>query len=207
MATTPELFQYDRGCRGNGIDLIAGVDEVGRGPLAGPVVAAAVILPGDFFLEGLRDSKKLPAERRMTLAIEIIQQSLAVGIGVVDAETIDQMNILEATRLAMRLALDDLSVRPHMVLLDAMTLPDLALPQRSIIRGDDTSASIAAASVVAKEIRGGLMMELHRVYPDYDFHRHKGYGTRLHLERLRKHGPCAIHRKTFSPVRQQGLPF
>jgi len=182
------------------------VDEAGRGPLAGPVVAAAVILPEGLRLPGLRDSKKLSPSVRSRLCFEILCHA-AVGVGVVDVQEIDAVNILEATRRAMRSALRDLGSEPDMVLIDGLTLEGLPWPQQGLVRGDDTSAAVAAASVVAKELRDGLMRAYHREYPQYGFDRHKGYGTRDHLERLADHGPCPLHRRSFAPVRNLRLPF
>lgn len=201
------LFSFDRSLRTGEIKVLAGMDEVGRGPLAGPVVAAAVILPGDFILEGLRDSKKVRPEGRKSMVFEILSGCIDVGIGIVEAEEIDRINILEATKAAMRSAVDDLYLKPDLLLVDGLDLKGVGIESRKIIKGDDTSASIAAASIVAKEIRDGMMEAWHRVYPEYHFHKHKGYGTRLHLECLERFGPCGIHRRSFGPVRSPGLPF
>lgn len=201
------LFDFDRSIKADGFKVLAGLDEAGRGPLAGPVVAAAVILPGDFFLQGLRDSKKVPLETRKRLVFEIISGCIDVGLGIVEAEEIDRINILEATKAAMRAAVHDLHIEPDLLLVDGLALEDVGPESRKIIKGDDTSASVAAASIVAKEIRDGIMKAWHRVYPEYHFHKHKGYGTRLHLERLARYGPCGIHRRSFGPVSSPGLPF
>lgn len=186
-----------------GFHRIAGLDEAGRGPLAGPVVAAAVVLPKDVVLPGLRDSKKLTALQRERFFDEI-GRCAAIGVGIVDPEMIDRINILEATRLAMTRALSSLSVRPDYLLIDALTLPGLPMPQRALIRGDDLSQTIAAASVVAKVTRDRLMLEYDRLYPEYHFRSHKGYGTAEHLEALGRFGPCPIHRMTFRRVRSDG---
>jgi len=184
----------------SGYASICGIDEVGRGPLAGPVVSAAVILPQNCVLEGLRDSKKLSPRRREIFFDQISQKARAIGIGMVDNETIDRINILQATLLSMRKALDALQVRPDYLLIDALTLPHIEIPQQGIIRGDDRSMSIAAASVIAKVTRDRLMCVYHDQFPAYDFHRHKGYGTREHLQRIKVNGPCPLHRKTFRGV-------
>jgi len=189
-----------------GYHRIAGLDEAGRGPLAGPVVAAAVILPKDALLPGLRDSKKLSAIQRDRFFDEIGRCAAAIGVGIVDSEMIDRINILEATRLAMTRALSGLAVRPDYLLIDALTLPGLPVPQKALIRGDDLSQSIAAASVVAKVTRDRLMLEYDRLYPDYHFRSHKGYGTSDHLAALERFGPCPIHRMTFRRVRVDEPP-
>ncbi len=181
---------------------IAGVDEAGRGPLAGPVVAAAVILPKGFLLEGLNDSKKLPAKKRKELFEKITRHSdIFFGIGIIDAKTIDRVNILQATFLAMQEALLHLSTTPDFVLFDGNQLPKVSHPHLGIVGGDALSISIAAASVVAKETRDQLMKEMHQKWPQYQFDLHKGYGTEKHLALLRKHGPCEEHRRTFEPVK------
>ncbi len=183
--------------------MIAGVDEVGRGALAGPVVAAAVILNPEAPLpEGLDDSKKLTARTRERIAEELKQTALCYGIGLIPPEEIDSTNILIATRRAMCHALGELKPCADFLLIDALQLREVHLPQRAIIRGDSISASIAAASVIAKTYRDALMRELHREYPRYGFDAHVGYGTRAHWEALRVHGPCAIHRRTFRGVVQ-----
>lgn len=184
-----------------GFRRIAGLDEAGRGPLAGPVMAAAVILPKDLVLPGLRDSKKLTALQRERFFDEINACADAVGVGRVDPDVIDRINILKATHLAMTRALDQLTVSPDYLLIDALTLPGLPIPQKALIRGDDLSQSIAAASVIAKVTRDRLMLEYDRLYPEYHFRSHKGYGTAEHLQALERFGPCPIHRMTFRRVR------
>lgn len=179
---------------------IAGIDEAGRGPLAGPVVAAAVILPTRCRLSEVTDSKQLPAREREQVYTAILEQAVGVGIGSADAAEIDQLNILEATRLAMRRAIDQLAPPPDYVLIDAVTLPGLTVPVKPIIKGDSLSVSVAAASVIAKVTRDRLMASYHETFPEYGFLSHKGYGTAEHLERLARYGPCSIHRRTFSPV-------
>lgn len=186
--------------RSRGYRHIAGLDEAGRGPLAGPVVAAAVLLPRRCRLPGLNDSKQIVESDRVRLFAEIVRRATGVGIGAATEAEIDRLNILQASRLAMRRALMALPVRPDFLLLDAVTLSGLSIPQRPIIKGDGLSSSIAAASIVAKVTRDRLMVEYHRWYPQYNFAEHKGYGTPEHLRLLREHGPCAIHRRSFAPV-------
>jgi ribonuclease HII len=192
---------FEDEARAGGHRMIAGVDEVGRGALAGPVVAAAVILNPDAPLpEGLDDSKKLTAAQRERIAEELKGTALCYGIGLIPPEEIDSSNILIATRRAMCNALSELSPRADFLLIDALQLREVALPQRAIIRGDSISASIAAASVIAKTFRDALMRAYHHTYPQYGFAAHVGYGTRAHLEALRTHGPCPIHRRSFRGV-------
>lgn len=180
--------------------IVAGVDEVGRGPLAGPVVAAAVIFSEDYKLRGINDSKQLTPEERETLFPRIQQTAVAVGVGIVESEEIDAINIYQANILAMQKALDALSVRPAFTLIDGPSLKKLPYAHEGIIDGDCKSALIAAASIIAKVTRDRIMLEWHEKYPHYDFHLHKGYSTPRHLERLRAHGPCPIHRRSFAPV-------
>ncbi|MGI6722364.1 MAG: ribonuclease HII [Anaerovoracaceae bacterium] len=189
----------------SGASYIGGVDEVGRGPLAGPVVCACVVMPRDFDVPGIDDSKKLTEKRRNEMAKVIRERALAFGLGMASEKVIDEINILEATRGAMRVAVDkaaavlrektgeDLSY----VLFDAMTLPDLPYPQRSLVKGDQKSISIAAASIIAKVTRDAMMVKYAAAYPGYSFEKNKGYGTRAHYEGLREHGPCEIHRRSF----------
>lgn len=200
-------YRYERAAWRSGFLRVAGVDEAGRGPLAGPVVAAAVVLAPDRPIPGLQDSKLLTAARREFLFDRILEEAAAVGIGMVDPETIDRVNILEATRLAMLAALDKLVPRPDLVLVDALRLSALPCPQTSLVRGDRRSASIAAASIVAKVTRDRLMLEAEARFPEYGFGRHKGYPTPEHLAALRRHGPCPIHRRTFHGVWRQGDLF
>lgn len=198
--------KYERAARAQGASLVAGVDEVGRGSLFGPVVAAAVILPVDCRIRGLRDSKQLLPEDRERLAVIVERKALAIAIEEVDAETIDRVNIYQATRIAMKAAVERLTPTPDHLLIDAMRL-DLDCAQTSIIYGDSLSISIAAASVVAKVYRDRRMCELDREYPQYGLASHKGYSTPEHLAALLKHGPCALHRKSFRPVAQSTLPW
>jgi ribonuclease HII len=186
--------------------LIAGVDEAGRGPLAGPVVAAAVILRPDDKIEGLADSKKLSAARRTVLAHEIRNRSLSWSVAWAGPSEIDSINILAATMLAMRRAIGGLSVTPRGVRVDGNRLPDLSygdvnLEGEAIVGGDGKVPEISAASIIAKTTRDGIMEFLDRIHPEYEFARHKGYGTEIHCERLRKYGPCEQHRQSFAPVR------
>ncbi len=176
---------------------ICGIDEVGRGPLAGPVVAAAVILPRDCRILYVNDSKQLSAKKREELYTEIMEKAVSVGIGLVSHERIDEINILQATYEAMRMAIGNLSEAPAVLLNDAVTIPDVAIKQVPIIKGDAKSMSIAAASIIAKVTRDRLMEQLDEVYPGYDFAGNKGYGSAKHIEGLKKLGPCAIHRRSF----------
>lgn len=197
MGPTDEFEQEARRC---GYRRIAGLDEAGRGPLAGPVVAAAVILPVRCRLAGVDDSKKLSACARECLYTMIMDRAVCVGVGSSAAEEIDCINILEATKLAMRRALAQLSPAPDYVLIDAVLLSGVAMPVRPIIKGDTLSLSIAAASIVAKVTRDRLMVQFHEAYPQYNFLSHKGYGTEEHCARLTEFGPSPIHRRTFAPV-------
>lgn len=179
---------------------VAGVDEAGRGPLAGPLVAAAVILPARCRLIGINDSKQLSESEREECYDAIVQRAIGVGVGMATEQEIDSLNILQATRMAMRRAIDGLAVMPDFLLTDAVLLPGVDIPLRAIIKGDTLSRSIAAASIVAKVTRDRLMVGYHRTYPQYNFLSHKGYGTEEHLRRLAEYGPCPIHRRTFAPV-------
>ncbi len=176
---------------------ICGVDEAGRGPLAGPVVAGAVILPRDTEILYLNDSKKLSAKRREALYDEIREKAVSVGVGIIGPERIDEINILNATYEAMRLAIADLKVKPDILLNDAVTIPGIETEQVPIVKGDAKSISIAAASIIAKVTRDRMMAEYDRSMPGYEFGRHKGYGTKMHIESLKRLGACPIHRRTF----------
>lgn len=180
-----------------GLHPICGVDEAGRGPLAGPVCAAAVILPEHLQIPGLTDSKKLTDKKRRELFPIIQEQAIAYGIGLASEQEIDEINILQATFLAMGRALEQLSVRPEIALIDGNRETDFGLPVKTVVKGDSLSANIAAASVLAKVTRDNLMLELAQQYPEYGFDIHKGYGTKAHYEALRKYGPCPIHRRSF----------
>ena len=192
---------FEQEARWRGFRRIAGLDEAGRGPLAGPVVAAAVVLPFQCRLAGLDDSKQLSESQRERLYAAIMDAAIGVGIGSADPSEIDSLNILEATRLAMRRAVECLPLPPDFLLLDAVTLPAVPIPSRPIIKGDALSCSIAAASIIAKVTRDRIMTAYHDTFPRYNFVSHKGYCTEEHLRRLAEHGPCAIHRRTFAPVR------
>ncbi len=194
-------MRHERELRLAGFQRIAGIDEVGRGSLAGPVVAAAVILPEHHRIRGLRDSKVLTRPRREALYRRILDRAQAVGVGCVEVEVIDRINILEATKLAMSEALGRLPQPPDHLVIDALSLRDVELPQRAIIDGDAISASIAAASIVAKVTRDRICSELDDRYPAYGFARNKGYGTPRHLDALLSEGPCEWHRRSFAPVR------
>ena len=194
------MLAYEKECYARGMELIAGVDEVGRGPLAGPVVAAAVILPKACKIPGLNDSKKIPKSKHKEIYEAVLQNAIAIGIGVKDNHVIDQVNIYEATKLAMMEAIGQLEPQPQHLLIDAMKL-DLPIPQTSIIKGDANSLSIAAASIVAKVTRDQMMEEFDREYPGYDFAQNAGYGTAKHLAGLDKLGVTPIHRRSFEPVK------
>jgi len=200
-------YRYEARAWRSGVGRVAGIDEAGRGPLAGPVVAAAVILAPDRRVASLADSKLLTPERREELFAVIHERALAVGVGVVDHETIDRVNILEATRRAMAGALAALGVVPELVITDFVALPALPCPQRNLVAGDRRCASVAAASIVAKVTRDRLMLEADRRFPEYGFARHKGYATVEHLAALDRHGPCPIHRRSFAGVWRQGELF
>ena len=191
------LWELEEGFRAKGFDPICGVDEAGRGPLAGPVCAAAVILPYGLEIPGLDDSKKLSDKRRRELFPLIQEKALAWGIGFASEAEIDEINILQATFLAMERALAQLTIRPGLALIDGNREKDFGLPVRTVVHGDSLSANIAAASILAKVTRDNLMLEMAERYPQYGFDIHKGYGTKAHYEALRTYGPCPIHRKTF----------
>ena len=191
------MWEIEEGCRAQGFDLICGVDEAGRGPLAGPVCAAAVILPHGLEIPGLTDSKKLSDKKRRELVPIIQQEAVSYGIGLASREEIDEINILQATFLAMERALAALSVRPGLALIDGNREKDFGLPVKTVVKGDSLSMNIAAASVLAKVTRDDLMLEMAKVYPQYGFEIHKGYATPAHYDALRAYGPCPIHRTTF----------
>lgn len=193
-------MRYEKELYKNNITLIAGVDEVGRGPLIGPVVASAVILPKDYVLKGLTDSKKLSEKKRDYYYDIIKKDALAIGIGVINNNIIDEVNIYEATKLAMKEAINNLSIKPEHILIDAMKL-DIDIPTTSIIKGDFKSQTIAAASVIAKVTRDKMMYELDKEYPEYNFKNNKGYPTKDHLDAIEKHGILKEHRRSYGPVR------
>lgn len=182
------------------LNYICGVDEVGRGPLVGPVVASAVILPKNYFIEGLTDSKKLSKKKRDYFYEVIKKEALAIGIGIVDNKKIDEINILEASRLAMKKAINSLSIKPDVILTDAMRL-DMGIPEEDIIKGDLKSITISAASVIAKVTRDKMMEELHEKYPMYNFIKNNGYPTKEHIEAIKKYGIIKEHRKSFRPIK------
>ena len=192
-----EMTSFERDCYSNGYSIIAGIDEAGRGPLAGPVVAAAVILRKDEVIPGVNDSKKLSEKKREYLYDEIKIRALSVGVGVVDEKVIDEINILNATYLAMKMAVENLTIKPDFILLDAVSLSDLNIPQRPIIKGDSLSLSIASASIIAKVERDRMICEYDKTYPLYGFSKHKGYGTKYHMEAIRNMGVLPVHRKSF----------
>ncbi len=194
-----EMSEAENRLRGQGYTLICGVDEVGRGPLAGPVMAGAVILPPDteLVIPGVDDSKKVSPKKRAELYGIIQEKAIAWAVGAADVETIDRINILQATMLAMRRAIEQLDPQPDALLVDALTLHDISIPQQSIVHGDARSVSIAAASILAKVTRDTLMEELDELYPQYGFRDNKGYGTAAHIAAIREYGPCPIHRKSF----------
>ena len=195
-----DLLEYEKKLYKEGYKLIAGTDEVGRGPLVGPVVAAAVILPVDYYLEGLDDSKKLSEKKRNKFYDIITRDAISYGIGIVDAKTIDEINIYEASRLAMKIAINNLSIKPDFILTDAMPLN---MPNSlAIIHGDALSETIAAASVIAKVTRDRMMYELDQLYPMYGFKTHKGYPTKKHLENLEKYGILDNYRCSYKPVKE-----
>ena len=196
-------YHFESAAWRRGISRLAGVDEAGRGPLAGPVVAAAVVLAPGARIAGVDDSKRLLPEERQRLFGVIRERALGVGVGIVDHLTIDRINILQATRLAMGQALGALGMEPELVLTDFVTVPGLRCPQRNLVEGDRRSASVAAASIIAKVTRDRIMEEADREYPMYGFGRHKGYGTPEHRIALEQHGPCALHRRTFAGIWNQ----
>jgi ribonuclease HII len=199
-------FEHEISLRDSGVFPVAGIDEAGRGPLAGPVVCAAAILPLEVKPIGLDDSKKLTPRRRESLYLEITQNpAIRWAVVHISSEEIDRLNILRATHAGMRLAWEKLDPRPPHVLIDGLPVPDFPCPQTALVGGDGISLSIAAASVIAKVERDRAMMEYDRLYPEYDFAKHKGYPTAAHFAKLRQHGPCPIHRRSFAPVAQAEL--
>lgn len=194
-----DLLEYEKDLYKKGIELIAGVDEVGRGPLCGPVVACACILPKNYKLDGLNDSKKLTEKKREQLYEVLVNESISYGIGIISPKRIDEVNIYQATKEAMYEAINNLNPKPEHVLIDAMPL-DLDVPSTSIIKGDAKSLSIAAASVIAKVTRDRMMIELDKKYPEYGFASHKGYPTKKHIEAVKQYGVLDFYRFTFSPI-------
>jgi ribonuclease HII len=200
-------YRYEAKAWKTGLSRIAGVDEAGRGPLAGPVVAAAVVIAADRRIRGLADSKVLPPERREELFAVIHERAVAIGVGIVDHLTIDRINILEATRVAMVQALAALTVVPELIITDFVALRECPCPQRNLVDGDARCASVAAASIVAKVTRDRLMREVDAQFPDYGFARHKGYATAEHLAAIDRHGLCPLHRRSFVSEWRQGALF
>ncbi|MBN1383584.1 MAG: ribonuclease HII [Elusimicrobia bacterium] len=202
-----ELFDFDNSFyHSTGVlsGFLAGLDEAGRGPLAGPVVSAAVILKKNININKLNDSKKLSPLVRLSVYKEIIQNAVDWKIGIVDHQTIDRINILEAAKLSMKIAAEKLSIQPELILIDGNQQIDVKINQKAIVNGDSKSASIAAASIIAKVTRDLLMEELDKKFPNYGFSKHKGYGTKYHINAIKTYGPCEIHRKSFKPVRVYG---
>ena len=202
MKSKSNLLKYERDLYKNNITLIAGVDEAGRGPLCGPVVAAAVILPKNYELEGLNDSKQLSEKKREEYFEILHKKALAIGVGIVSPQEIDEINILEASRKAMYIALENLNIKPEYILSDAMSLNDIDIPSRPIIHGDALSLSIAAASVIAKVTRDHIMYEMDKKYPEYNLKKHKGYPTKEHLELIKKYGIMEEYRMSYKPVQK-----
>jgi ribonuclease HII len=201
-------LRHERKLRASGCVLVAGIDEAGRGPLAGPVVAAAVILPGCFRHKSLDDSKKLSVEQRDSIYAELTAHlEIRWAVAIVEHDEIDRINILRATHEAMRRAVAALATPPDHVLIDGLPVHPFPIPQTALVGGDGLSFSIAAASVIAKVTRDRIMVEMDGRHPGYEFAQHKGYGTELHLARLKQHGPCPIHRRSFFPVQQTEFPF
>ncbi len=199
LARLEELSKYEKEYYKKGYKYICGIDEAGRGPLAGPVVAGAVILPKDCLIEGVNDSKKLSEKKREKLYDIIKENAIAWAVGIVDNKVIDEINILNATRQAMKMAIEGLNVKPDYILIDAEKRVDThGIPYLPIIKGDALSISIAAASIMAKVTRDRMMRDYANVYPEYDFSKHKGYGTKAHIEAIQKYGLCDIHRRTFT---------
>ncbi len=194
------MLEYENNLYNEGVTLIAGVDEVGRGPLIGPVVACACILPVNFYHKDIKDSKKLSEKKREEMYKIIKENAISIGLGIVSEKVIDEVNIYEATKIAMKEAIKNLNITPEHVLIDAMKL-ELNIPSTSIIKGDAKSESIAAASIIAKVTRDHMLDVMDKEYPMYDLKNNKGYGTKKHLEALQTYGPCKYHRVSYSPVR------
>ncbi len=206
-AKTVPSSRFEKKAKKLGARIIAGIDEAGRGPLAGPVVAAAVVLLNPDCLPHLNDSKLLPADARSKLYDEIMENASAVGVGIIPPETIDQINIFQATRLAMSRAVKEISPLPDYLLIDGRISLDISIPQQAIIKGDRLCFSVAAAGIIAKVTRDRIMMELHEQFPQYGFARHKGYATQAHKDAIAKHGPSPVHRMCFRGVKEPELPL
>lgn len=203
----PSNTYYERMCYNQGFSYIAGVDEVGRGCIAGPVVAAACVLPRGYFDAAIKDSKMLSSQQREAVFSTLLKPHVSYGLGIVSNAEIDRINILQATLLAMQLAINNLSVVPDYVLIDGNQLPTIFIPHQGIVKGDQKSLSIAAASIIAKVTRDNLMKEYDLIYPMYNFAENKGYPTQKHIEGLDQHGPCAIHRLSYKPVAMRNTPY
>ncbi len=193
-----KLKEIEKDLSSKGFNKICGIDEAGRGPLAGPVVVGAVILPKDSFIEGVNDSKKISEKKREKVYEQIIENAISYSVGIVDEEGIDEINILNATKLALTTAIKGLKVKPDLILVDALNNIDTCgIPYKSIIKGDANEYSIAAASIIAKVTRDRIMQQWDEIYPEYGFAKHKGYGTAAHIQVIKEKGPCKIHRRTF----------
>lgn len=192
-----KMYEYENDLYKQGYNIICGIDEAGRGPLCGPVVAASVILPKGLYIEGLNDSKKISEKKREHLYNEIVEKSIAYSVGVSDVKVIEEVNILNATRLAMKQAVEGLKVVPEFALVDAEKKVPINIPYTPIIKGDSLSCSIAAASIIAKVTRDKMLIEMDKEYPEYGFLKNKGYGTKSHIEAIKQHGICPIHRPSF----------
>ena len=193
-----QLKEYENQLRSKGFEFICGIDEAGRGPLVGPVVVASVIMPADSIIEGVNDSKKVSEKKREKLYDLILEEAISYGVGIIGQDEIDDINILNATKKSLTMSLKELDKKPDLIILDALTHIDkLGIPYESIIKGDAKSYSIAAASIIAKVTRDRIMREWDKVYPQYGFATHKGYGTAAHIKAIKEYGPCPLHRKTF----------
>ena len=194
-----ELKRQEDELRNRGFNMICGIDEAGRGPLAGPVVVASVIMPADSMIEGVNDSKKVSEKKRKKLYDQILEEAISYGVGIVGQDEIDEINILNATKKGLTMSLKELTVKPDLIIVDALTHIDtMGIPYESIIKGDAKCYSISAASIIAKVTRDRIMREWDKVYPEYGFEKHKGYGTSAHIEAIKKYGLCPIHRKSFT---------
>ena len=193
------LKEQEKQLREKGFKAICGIDEAGRGPLAGPVVVASVIMPENSMIEGVNDSKKISEKKREKLYDQILEEAISYGVGIIGQDEIDEINILNATKKGLTNSLKELEIKPDLILVDALTNIDtLGIPYRSIIKGDAKSYSIAAASIIAKVTRDRIMRQWDELYPEYGFEKHKGYGTKMHIDAIKEYGPCPIHRKSFT---------
>lgn len=194
-----ELKRQEDELRNRGFNKICGIDEAGRGPLAGPVVVASVIMPADSMIEGVNDSKKISEKKREKLYDQILEEAISYGVGIIGQDEIDEINILNATKKGLTMSLKELTVKPDLIIVDALTHIDtMGIPYESIIKGDAKCYSISAASIIAKVTRDRIMREWDKIYPEYGFEKHKGYGTSAHIEAIKKYGLCPIHRKSFT---------